>query len=157
MAAEKVSRHGKADSPSPSREIGNPEKEYEQALQHIRFFLDYRTKIFGFCVTINGAALTLAPHQEESGEIWLWGFALAVTIACLLAEWRSMNLIDQYRAAARRIEAVLGFRLLTDSYEYARAHGVSLRVAFRLLYVLFILICIGRMAVAVVGMLALRL
>lgn len=135
---------------SPALRVGNPETEYEQTLQHIRFFLDYRTKVFGFSVTINGAVLAVTLGSKEHGEIWLWGFALAVTMVCLMAEWRSVNIADVHRATARRIEADLGFRMVTDAYAYAKTHAISLRFAFRMLYFLFILIWVSRMLVGLI-------
>ncbi|HEV7517341.1 MAG TPA: hypothetical protein VGR07_13650 [Thermoanaerobaculia bacterium] len=124
--------------------IGSPEKEYDQALQDIRFFMEYRVKIFGFCVTVNGASLALSMSQHEGRDIWLWGFSLAVTIACLLAELRSIELADQYRAVVKRLETRLGFSMVTEIEIYARSHGISLRFTFRLLYGLFSLIWVGR-------------
>lgn len=125
--------------------IGSPEKEYDQALQYIRFFLEYRTKIFGFCATVNGASLALSMNQQEGRDIWLWGFSLAVTIVCLLAELRSIDLADQYRAVAKRLEARLGFSMVTEIDTYADSHGISLRFTFRLLYSLFSLIWVARL------------
>ena len=126
-------------------EVGSPEKEYDQAIQYIRFFLEYRTKVFGFCVTVNGASLALTMNQHEGHNVWLWGFSFAVTIVCLLAEWRSIELADQYRAVAKRLEARLGFSMVTEIDTYAESHGVSLRFTFRLLYGLFSLIWAGRL------------
>ena len=136
------------------QEIGSPEKEYDQALQYIRFFLEYRTKVFGFCVTVNGASLALTMDQREGRDMWLWGFALAVTIVCLLAEFRSIDLADQYRTIAKRLETRLGFSMVTEVDTYAGNHGLSLRFAFRLLYALFSLVWVGRLlekAVEVLG------
>ena len=126
-------------------EVGSPEKEYDQTLQYIRFFLEYRTKVFGFCVTVNGASLALTMDQHEGRDFWLWGFALAVTIVCLLAELRSIDLADQYRAVAKRLEARLGFSMVTEVDNYAASHRLSLRSAFRLLYGLFSLVWVGRL------------
>jgi hypothetical protein len=127
------------------QEIGSPEKEYDQTLQYIRFFLEYRVKIFGFCVTVNGASLALTMDQREGRDIWLWGFALSVTLVCLLAELRSIDLTDQYRAVAKRLETRLGFNVVTTVDAYAESHGFSLRLAFRLLYGLFSLVWVGRL------------
>jgi hypothetical protein len=133
--------------------IGSPEKEYDQALQDIRFFMEYRVKIFGFCVTVNGASLALTMSRHEGRDIWLWGFSLAVTIACLLAELRSIQLADQYRVIVKRLEARLGFSMVTEIETFARSHGVSLRFIFRLLYGLFSLIWVGRILEKVVEVL----
>lgn len=127
------------------QETGSPEKEYDQTLQYIRFFLDYRTKVFGFCVTVNGASLALTMDQREGRDIWLWGFALTVTIVCLLAELRSIDLADQYRAVAKRLETRLGFSMVTEVDTYAGSHALSLRFSFRLLYGLFSLVWLGRL------------
>lgn len=141
MAVKKIAKAEEMGSPG----IGSPEKEYDQALQYIRFFLEYRTKIFGFCVTVNGASLALTMNQHEGRSVWLWGFSLAVTIVCLLAELRSIELADQYRAVAKRLEARLGFSMVTEIDTYAGNHGVSLRFIFRLLYGLFSLIWAWRL------------
>jgi hypothetical protein len=84
-------------------------------------------------------------NQHESRDIWLWGFSLAITVACLLAELRSIELADQYRTIAKRLEARLGFSMVTEIDTYAGSHGVSLRFTFRLLYGLFSLIWAARL------------
>lgn len=141
MAVKKVAKPEEVGHPG----IGSPEKEYDQALQYIRFFLEYRTKVFGFCVTVNGASLALTINQHEGRDIWLWGFSLAVTIVCLFAELRSIELADRYRAVAKRLETRLGFSMVTEIDTYAGSHGVSLRFTFRLLYGLFSLIWVARL------------
>ncbi len=115
--------------------------EYEQALIFTRYFLDYRTKVFGFNVTINGILLTvvLTHASTATAKLSLSVFAIIVLLISLMTEIRSIRIADEYRKVAIEIENELGLSAVTKAHGVVGEHFITLRLLFRSMYALMVL------------------
>ena len=72
--------------------------EYQQCMNMMQYFLDYRTKVFNFCIIINGGLLTVsAVHPPGPGET---------------------GPLNPCRSGARRFECEAKFRARTATHEH---------------------------------------
>ena len=116
-------------------------EEYKQCMTNLRYFLDYREKIFKFCITVNGGLLTVAIVHSSSAieSLFLSAFALVVTVLSFLAEVRSVKLADWFREAAIELEKELSYVKITAVHAKAKESGIGLRKAFSALYIVILL------------------
>ena len=120
------------------------ELEYEQVLNFVRYFLDYRIKIFNFYVLLNGALLTvtLTYINQLGGRIIISAFAAVISVIALFADKRCVSIADHYREAAMRLERQLGFADIQEVHKICMEPGIRFRFLFAWLYYLLMIIWI---------------
>ena len=97
----------------------NKEVEYAQAISYIHHMYDTRHKAFHFMLVINAALLAVQFNSKllassiERLPISLFG--LLVTISLMLFALRNSKATDKYESEAIKIEAELGFSLITSA------------------------------------------
>lgn len=120
------------------------ELEYEQVLNFIRYFLDYRIKIFNFYVLLNGGLLTVTFTyiDQLGGRLIISVFAAVISVIALLADKRCVSIADYYREAAMRLERQLGFADIQEVHKICMKPGIRFRFLFAWLYCLLMIIWI---------------
>ncbi len=86
-------------------------EELNILLERIRHHDDYRSKIFGFYVTLNGVLISFLKtlYDSKGSFISLYLFAFVASIFGLMNSIRSTIITDKYRVAAVDLEKDLGF------------------------------------------------
>lgn len=132
--------------------MSNDLDEWKQCMSFLQYFLDYRTKVFGFCITITSALLSVSAFQTSgiSGMAALVLVGILILIFGILADRRSVALVDEYREAAISLESKLGFVAISQVHSYAKAHKPGLRHVFRWFYTLLIMIWAIRLVIYLV-------
>jgi hypothetical protein len=125
--------------------------EWKQCMSLMQYFLDYRTKVFGFCATITSILLsvTLFHTSGVAGLAILALVGILVLISGIFADLRAASLADKYREAAIVLEEKLCFTTITQVHVYAKSHRPGLRHVFRALYSLLIVTWLVRLAASV--------
>jgi len=115
--------------------MSNNKFEYEQVLQFLRYFLDYRIKIFNFYMVINGVLLTVTFTYIQSlgGRVAVSVFALIISLIAMLAEDRSGKIANYYREAAIDLEKDLELTRMTEVHKKSMS-STPFRALFKWFY-----------------------
>ncbi len=114
-------------------------EELDQIIAHLRHHEEYRIKIFGFFITINGSLLAVISSLDRSkGDyIYLYLFAFVATFFGLFNEVRSSKIADKYRLAAIEVERRLGYTEILKVHQDILKDINSRKIVLRYIYVMF--------------------
>lgn len=118
--------------------------EYTELHNWMRYLLEYRSKVFNFCVVFNTALITLTLEQisTRSGKVILGIIAAIVTSLFFLAELRLTSTFSIYRDQLLEVEKHFCYSSLTQMNAKIKRAKIKLRMIFPLIYVFFILLWI---------------
>lgn len=114
-------------------------------LDRIKYHDEYRTKIFGFYVTLNGGLIAFmqALPKDEKSLIYLYIFAFIASMFGLMNTVRSTSITDKYREAAIAVELEIGFSHLhavhVSIYNEIKNHKFVLRYTYSFFYIAMLL------------------
>jgi len=112
--------------------------EYESSLIQMRFFLDYRLKLFNFYLLLNGllANAMVSETLKEQNREMLAMLAGVVSALLMLAEYRTAKLTHSYRETAIKLSSLLELSLINVNHHSTKEKGVQFSTIFLLLYFL---------------------
>lgn len=115
--------------------------ELDKAWESMRYFLDYRLKVFNFFVAANGVLLTiiLTNLKNENSRITLSFFALLISITMLLIDRRIIMLAHKYRAIVLKKAQELALNDIA-SVQIVDLSKLTLYNLFSVLYIITIII-----------------
>ena len=118
--------------------------EYEQALVNVRYFLDHKSKLFGFVIAINSILYPIILKTLESPATKVIASLLVVFLLIFAAifDRRTTRQIKIFIREAKRIERQLDFELIQNTYPGRNAGGAFSFVYFAMYLVAIVFWCI---------------
>ncbi len=118
--------------------------EYEQALVNVRYFLDHKSKLFGFVIAINSILYPIILKTLESPATKVIASLLVVFLLVFAAifDRRTTRQIKIFIREAKRIERQLDFELIQNTYPGRNAGGAFSFVYFAMYLVAIVFWCI---------------
>tara|TARA_A100001201_G_scaffold104139_1_gene89318 strand:+ start:92 stop:559 length:468 start_codon:yes stop_codon:yes gene_type:complete len=99
--------------------------EYEQALVNFRYFLDHKTKLFGFIIAINSILypIILNTLQTQPTKVIASVMVVILLIFAAIFDRRTTQQIKVFIREAKRIENELDFAMINNIYPSRNAGG----------------------------------
>ena len=118
--------------------------EYEQALVNVRYFLDHKSKLFGFVIAINSILYPIILKTLETPATKVIASLLVVVLLVFAAlfDRRTTRQIKNFIREAKRIERELDFEMIQNTYPGRNAGGAFSLVYFCMYIVAIIFWCV---------------
>lgn len=113
--------------------------EYEQALVNFRYFLDHKTKLFGFIIAINSILypIILNTLQTQATKVIASVMVVILLIFAAVFDRRTTHQIRIFLREAKRIERALDFEMIQNTYPGRNAGG-AFAFAYTAMYIVAI-------------------
>lgn len=114
--------------------------EYEQALVNFRYFLDHKTKLFGFIIAINSILypIILNTLQSQPTKVIASVMVVVLLIFAMIFDRRTTSQIKIFLKEAKRIERDLDFQMIQNTYPGRNAGG-AFSLAYTAMYIVAII------------------
>ena len=114
--------------------------EYEQALVNFRYFLDHKTKLFGFIIAINSILypIILNTLQSQPTKVIASVMVVLLLIFAMIFDRRTTGQIKIFLKEAKRIERDLDFQMIQNTYPGRNAGG-AFSLAYTAMYIIAII------------------
>ncbi len=114
--------------------------EYEQALVNFRYFLDHKTKLFGFIIAINSILypIILNTLQSQPTKVIASVMVVLLLIFAMIFDRRTTSQIKIFLREAKRIERDLDFQMIQNTYPGKNAGG-AFSLAYTAMYIVAII------------------
>lgn len=99
--------------------------EYEQALVNFRYFLDHKTKLFGFIIAINSILYPIILNTLKTQPTKVIASVLVVVLLlfAMVFDRRTTHQIKVFLREAKRIEREHDFQMIQNAYPGRNAGG----------------------------------
>ncbi|GAA6213010.1 hypothetical protein NBRC116602_27510 [Hyphomicrobiales bacterium 4NK60-0047b] len=114
--------------------------EYEQALVNFRYFLDHKTKLFGFIIAINSILypIILTTLQSQPTKVIASVMVVLLLVFAMIFDRRTTSQIKIFLKEAKRIERDLDFQMIQNTYPGRNAGG-AFSLAYTAMYIIAII------------------
>gem|GEM_PF-4763978 len=114
--------------------------EYEQALVNFRYFLDHKTKLFGFIIAINSILypIILNTLQSQPTKVIASVMVVLLLVFAMIFDRRTTSQIKIFLREAKRIERDLDFQMIQNTYPGKNAGG-AFSLAYTAMYIVAII------------------